>query len=140
MLRGLIVLALAGATIVACLWSAPAVFQAEAGIDLNLPSLVDGFAGAEQKVSESERAILPRDTKFAKKLYTNPRGDRISCQIVLAGGEKRSIHRPEVCLPAQGWFVKGGQVTPIPLANGSDLDVMTLNIVKKIPTADGEPR
>lgn len=140
MSRGLVVLALAGVTVAACLWGSPPASRMEAGIDMNLPASVNGFVGADQQVSELELSILPRDTEFAKKLYGNERGDTISCQIVLAGGEKRSIHRPEVCLPAQGWSLKTGGVIQIALANGRKLDVMKLNIVKRISLADGPPR
>jgi hypothetical protein len=140
MSRGLVVLALAAVTVAACLWSSPASSRSEAGIDMNLPASLNGFWGADQRISESERAILPRDTEFAKKLYSNERGDKINCQIVLAGGEKRSIHRPEVCLPAQGWSVKTGEVIQIMMANGGRLDVMQLEIVKKVSLADGESR
>ncbi len=139
MSRGLVVLALAGVTVAACLWNSPTASTSQAGIGMNLPVSVNGFAGTDQKVTESELAILPRDTEFAKKLYTNARGDRINCQIVLAGGEKRSIHRPEVCLPAQGWSVKTGEVLPIVMTNGRKLDVMQLNIAKRISLADGQP-
>jgi hypothetical protein len=138
--RGLVVLALAGATVAACLWQSPDASRSEAGIDMNLPASVNGFTGIDQKVSESELAILPQDTEFAKKLYSNTDGDKINCQIVLAGGEKRSIHRPEVCLPAQGWSVQTGKVIPITLANGRQLDVMLLNIVRRISLADGQSR
>jgi hypothetical protein len=140
MWRGLVVLGLAGATVAACLWNSPAVFKSEAGIDMNLPASVQAFAGGDQKVSSSELAILPRDTEFAKKVYRNERGDKINCQIVLAGGEKRSIHRPEVCLPAQGWSVKTGEVIHLTLAGGGRLEVMLLNIVRKISLADGTSR
>jgi EpsI family protein len=140
MSRGLTILALVGITIAACLWASPAASRSEPGISLNLPNSVNGFSGLDQKVSDSELAILPRDTEFAKKLYRNENGDAINCQIVLAGGEKRSIHRPEVCLPAQGWSVKTGEVIPITMTNGRGLDVMKLNIVRRISLSDGQPR
>jgi Protein of unknown function (DUF3485) len=138
--RSLIVIALTGLTVAACLWAVPPPSRSETGIEMNLPSSVDKFLGLDQEISESERVILPPDTEFAKKLYTDGRGDRISCQIVLAGGEKRSIHRPEVCLPAQGWTLRTGEVVPIKLANGESMDVMKLIISKKIVPADGRPR
>jgi hypothetical protein len=140
MWRGLVVLGLAGATVAACFWNSPAVSKSEAGIDMNLPPCVRAFAGADQRVSTSELAILPGDTEFAKKLYRNEHGDKIPCQIVLAGGEKRSIHRPEVCLPAQGWTVKSGEVIHLTMADGRRLEVMLLNIVRKISLADGSSR
>jgi Protein of unknown function (DUF3485) len=138
--RSFVVIALAGLTIGACLWVAPAASKSESGIEMNLPRSVQGFWGANQEVSESERVILPKDTEFAKKLYTDESGKNIKCQIVLAGAEKRSIHRPEICLPAQGWTLQTGEVIPIGLANGKTLEVMKLVISKRIALADGKQR
>jgi hypothetical protein len=140
MWRGLVVLALALVTVAACLWGSPPPSRSEAGIDMNLPASLNGFAGADQEVSKSELAILPGDTEFAKKLYSNQRGDQISCQIVLSGSEKRSIHRPEVCLPAQGWSLKSGEVIQIMMANGGNLEVMKLHIAKRISLPGGQQR
>jgi hypothetical protein len=138
--RSLVVIALAGVTVAFCIWAKPPALKSEAGIEMDLPGSVRGFSGASQEVSESERVILPKDTEFAKKLYTNEVGDAISCQIVLAGAEKRSIHRPEICLPAQGWTLHTGEVIPIVLANGKMLNVMKLIISKRIVLADGKQR
>ena len=138
--RSLVVIALAGVTVGACLWAAPTASKSEAGIQMSLPGSVRGFWGANQEVSESERVILPKDTEFAKKIYTDEAGENISCQIVLAGAEKRSIHRPEICLPAQGWTLQTGEVIPITLANGKTLEVMKLVISKRIAPADGKQR
>ena len=55
--RSLVVIALAGVAVAACLWAAPPASQSEAGIEMNLPSAVDGSRGSDQKVSESERLI-----------------------------------------------------------------------------------
>lgn len=138
--RSLVVIALTAVAIAACLWAAPPASKSEAGIEMILPDSVARFSGTDQKISESERVILPEDTEFAKKHYADDGGNGISCQIVLAGAEKRSIHRPEVCLPAQGWILQTGEVIPIELANGAKLDVMKLIISKRISLADGNQR
>lgn len=108
-----------------------------AGVIMKLPDAVDGFTGEDQPVSEAEIRMLPKDTGFAKKAYKNAGGDQISSQIVLAGGEKRSIHRPEICLPAQGWNLKTGQAIPITLDNGLTLDVMRLIISRPVEIRPG---
>lgn len=110
-----------------------------AGVLLELPETVIGFTGEEQEVSEAEKTILPDDTLFAKKLYSppgnaddTPRHDKIICQIVLSGSDKRSIHRPEACLRGQGWTIENGGTLPILLDDGSNLDVMQLVINRPI--------
>jgi Protein of unknown function (DUF3485) len=109
----------------------------ESGVNLALPEQVGSFTGKPAEISESEKVILPADTKFAKMLYTSLGGEQINCQIVLSGGEKRSIHRPETCLPAQGWTKKTSQVIPIKLNDGRTLEVMKLVISRPVEVQPG---
>jgi EpsI family protein len=138
--RTAVVLALVGLAAAACFWGSPTVGLSESGVNMHLPEKVGGYTGKELPVSESEIAILPSDTEFAKKLYSDGRGEEIQCQIVLAGAEKRSLHRPEVCLTGQGWTLKSGEVVTIPLANGKSLDVMKLFIGRPIRLPNGEQK
>jgi EpsI family protein len=76
------------------------------GIDLELPKMVGGWYGKDLEVSERERTVLGPETEFARKAYRNGRGDEIQVSIVLSGQDMNtSIHRPERCLPAQGWTI-----------------------------------
>ncbi len=135
--RAVLVLLLAGIVFALCRSSPEAIAGTETGVIMKLPDIVDGFTGENQPVSEAEIRMLPKDTGFAKKAYKNQSGDQVSTQIVLAGGEKRSIHRPEICLPAQGWNLKAGEAMPITLDNGQTLDVMRLIISKPVEIRPG---
>lgn len=125
-------------TVALCTQSAPPGIVPEAGVVMNLPTVIGEYWGKDEPISEGERALLPGDTEFAKKLYQDFSGDTVTCQIVLSGGEKRSIHRPEVCLPGQGWNILSGEVLPISLANGRTLDVMKLTLTRSVEVAPGE--
>lgn len=122
---------------VACFIFQPATGVSEAGVVMHWPDKVLDFAGKDEAPSEAETKLLPPDTEFAKKLYTNSQGDHLSAQIVLSGVEHRSIHRPEICLKGQGWNVRGGQIVSVPLKSGRDLDVMVLDITRPVRLADG---
>lgn len=140
MKRAALLAALAALAVGACLWASPPVSPSEGGIVMDLPGSIGGYWGTEQPVTESELEILPEDTEFAKKLYSDGLGGDINCQIVLAGAEKRSIHRPEICLPAQGWTVKSGEVVAVPLEGGGSLDVMQLTVARPILLENGGRR
>jgi hypothetical protein len=135
--RGLVIVLLAAVTVIACLWGTPPATKSEPGVVMELPGSLIGLWGSDQPVSESEKVILPADTEFAKKIYSDGMGNDIHCQIVLAGAEKRSIHRPEVCLPAQGWTIKSGEVVPVKLADGRTLEVMKLTVVRPVTLNNG---
>jgi hypothetical protein len=138
--RGVVIVALAAITIVACLWGSSTATKSEPGVVMELPSTLVGLWGSDQPVSEAEKVILPADTEFAKKIYSDGLGSDIHCQIVLAGAEKRSIHRPEVCLPAQGWTIKSGEVVPVKLADGRTLEVMKLTVARPVTLNNGAQR
>lgn len=98
-----------------------------AGITLALPAEVGLWTGKELPVTPQELTILAADTGFARKLYTNPFGDEISVGIVLSGDDMaNSIHRPERCLPAQGWTVMQSERVRVPIPSRGPLEVTKL--------------
>ncbi|MFZ9931986.1 MAG: exosortase-associated EpsI family protein [Chthoniobacterales bacterium] len=136
--RTLAIVVLPALTIWLCRESSPPNIAPEAGVVMDLPTLVGEYWGTGESVSPSELALLPADTEFEKKIYQDLSGNSLTAQVVLSGGEKRSIHRPEVCLPGQGWSIQSGEVVPITLANGRTLEVMKLALNREIETAPGE--
>lgn len=120
-----------------CRQGAETHINMEKGVNMNLPERVGAFTGKGAEVSASEHLILPKDTEFAKMLYTSVGGQQINCQVVLSGGEKRSIHRPETCLPAQGWTKKSSQVIPVKLDDGRSIEVMKLVISRPVEVQPG---
>jgi len=131
-------LALLALTAAACFVFQPAASVSEAGVVMKWPDKVFDLTGRDEPVSEAEKKILPPDTEFAKKTYTNSAGDFLSAQIVLSGVEHRSIHRPEICLRGQGWNVRSGQVVRVPLKSGRNLDVMVLDITRPARLSNGK--
>jgi len=112
----------------------------EGGVIMALPERVGAFYGKDQEPSDGEKNVLPKDTEIVKKTYSDPSGDVINAQIVLAGAEKRSIHRPEVCLPAQGWSINRRETIPVVLADGRRITVMADYISRPIEISAGGTR
>ncbi len=110
------------------------------GIKLFLPTYVGDWFGEDQQISQIELQTLAKDTEFARKLYTDGRGDQIFASIVLSGQDlDNSIHRPERCLPAQGWSVADSRVVQIPISQSSlrSLPATRLHNVRKVITGNG---
>lgn len=112
----------------------------ESGVNMALPEQVGSFSGKDQPLSEGERFVLPKDTEIIKKAYTDPAGDVLNAQIVLSGAEKRSIHRPELCLPAQGWAINRRETIPVKLSNGREISVLKTTISRQVEVAPGVTR
>ncbi|MFV0416532.1 MAG: exosortase-associated EpsI family protein [Chthoniobacterales bacterium] len=129
---------LALVTAAVCNVSFKSTEASEAGIVLDLPYRLLGMFGEDGEVTEGERSILPDDTEFDKRSYTDMYGNTINCQIVLAGTDRRSIHRPEICLPGQGWTIKASQPVEIDLKSEGEMKVTMLDLVRKVEVAPDE--
>lgn len=136
-IRALVLLAVAGITVAICLNTPNVNIPSEGGVIMKLPDTVGSFTGKSMEITEVEKTILPKDTQFARMNYKNYKGEEVNCQIVLSGGEKRSIHRPEICLPGQGWTKKSSEVIKVTLDDGRVLPVMKLVISRPIEVKPG---
>ncbi len=107
----------AGAVCAAVFFVAVFVFQActpKATIarapDVKFPEIAgyttddERFAEVQQ-ISEAELTVLPKDTEIRKKMYVSPSGAHLLATFVIGGQSRASIHRPELCLPSQGFVM-----------------------------------
>ena len=62
-----------------------------------------GFESESVPPSEGELHTLPEDTIVDKRMYKSPDGAWYAATLVIGGHSKSSIHRPELCLPSQGF-------------------------------------
>ena len=84
--------------------------------------------------SLGERTILPSDTMFQKRVYRSTAGHEYIVSAIIGGASKRSIHRPELCLPGQGFTL----LTP----HEVDVNGRPFRVIKILPpraTMDGPP-
>jgi EpsI family protein len=108
-----------------------------AGIAMTLPNVIGMWIGDDMEITQKERDTLAKDTQFVRKLYTGPERDQIFVSIVLSGDDMtNSIHRPERCLPAQGWNVRSSSKRTIQIPGGKPLEVTKLQNLQVIETPD----
>lgn len=73
----------------------------------DLPERLVERKGVELEISAKERKVLAADTTFTRKRYFEELENAdsyIDVSVVFSGKDiNNSIHRPEVCLKAQGW-------------------------------------
>lgn len=115
---------------------------------VELPSLIGiAWAGQASPVSTAEREILPADTGYSRKLYKSLDrfGRDVFFSIVLSGRDRTSIHRPELCLIAQGWTIMDRTETrfrfPAALASAAgagDFPATVLKVQREIMTPRGK--
>lgn len=100
------------------------------------------FVGSEVPMSKAEREVLPADTGYLRKQYVDLRNpDRtVAMSVVLSGRDRTSIHKPELCLPGQGWTIVQREVLrlPVPAARDGSLGLTVLTIERKAPGPQGD--
>ena len=116
----------------------PKYFFQPLGVVLQLPESVGEWTGRNVEISDREIAILGKETEFARRSYTNGRGDELQVTIVLSGHDMdMSIHRPERCLQAQGWSLTGAPTIRVAVPGRGVLATKQLKVVKQVPLEDG---
>jgi EpsI family protein len=109
-----------------------------AGIAMKLPGIVGAWVGEEAEITQREREVLAKDTQFARKIYSGPKGDQIYVSIVLSGDDMtNSIHRPERCLPAQGWNTETSETRVVRMGEAKELPLTRLRAFRAIETTNG---
>lgn len=100
------------------------------------PTVCPVCGGALDPMSMAEKNLLPADTIVLKKRYGDPVGQIVFVSIVLSGKERASIHRPQVCLVGQGSEIVRSEVLPVPIQGRPALDVMVLDLLRRVRTPD----
>jgi hypothetical protein len=71
-----------------------------------LPERVEGFRSRLLPISLNDLRYLPADTTYGRRAYETQDGFKLTANVVLMGGDRTSIHKPEYCLPGQGWSIE----------------------------------
>ncbi|CAN5134597.1 hypothetical protein BH23VER1_BH23VER1_30910 [soil metagenome] len=116
----------------------------EASVEMDLPEAIGSWEGKRIEPSEAELQLLSEDTEFEKRLYSRSEPttlfeqlQAVNAGIVLSGQDlNNSIHRPERCLPAQGF--RDLQVTTVEVPVGeSSVTVRRIHSYRDLPMRDG---
>ena len=108
-------------------------------VKIQLPELVLDFTSTNVPETQGVLDFLPPDTSFAERLYTAPDGFRVQNTVILMGTDRTSIHKPDYCLPGQGWNIKDKSVATIPVAGAQNyqLPVAKWVLSNSFQTPDG---
>ncbi len=119
------------------------VLAADGVNPIELPAIAGTeWFGRGAEVAAVERKILPPDTGFSRKLYhaAADARQRVFLSIVLSGRDRSSIHRPELCLVAQGWTVVGATEHRFRSPSGADatFPATVLHVQREVATPRGK--
>lgn len=97
----------------------------------NKPDACPSCGSPMASVSLGELTLLPSDTGFRKCHYYDAMGDVYRVTVVINGKSRQSIHRPEVCLPSQGFSLENGHVVEFRLDNGGTLPMRCVDLRRR---------
>ena len=151
LVRSGVVMLLGAVTLTLCMCFPNAAENSESGMVLRLPGRdgVAGYVGILRAKSKEEEKWLPADTGLRKMLYVpldvkvaseaEAMEKGISASLILSGMDRRSLHRPEVCLRAQGWRITSKDTVTIDVGE-QELEVADFTIARKVNEPDGSIR
>jgi hypothetical protein len=102
--------------------------QSFSGTELTNRMVCPECGGRLDPVSLPEHHLLPADTTIIHRSFTAPDGTVFSVALVIGGHERRSIHKPQVCIVAQGNVINAQKLIKVPLERERNLDVMLLDV------------
>jgi hypothetical protein len=76
----------------------------------------------------SEYQLLPKDTKIMHRTYKRSSGPMFMVSVVVGGHERRSIHKPQRCLVAQGNVISEQYPIEVEISETDSLDVMLMDL------------
>ena len=106
---------------------------------LELPERVLNFTSTNVPTAEVVLGYLPKDTSYAQRFYTATNGMWVMGNLILMGADRTSIHRPDYCLPGQGWQIREKTEVRLPIADATpyELPVYKWVVSKTVPTPNG---
>jgi hypothetical protein len=108
-------------------------------LSVPLPESPLDFSSTELMINKVELDMLPPDTLYGRRLYTNDNGLNMIISVVLMGTDRTSIHKPQYCLIGQGHNILDNQVITVPIKGPQpyDLQVMKLRTISERRGPDG---
>jgi hypothetical protein len=111
-------------------------------LEVLLPGELPGFKSKIVPQSQIVVDMLPKDTSFGQRIYTADDGFQMLANVVLMGSSRASIHKPQICLTAQGWKIDDA-LSRVDLVHldqpfSYDLPVMRLVATAKQVEANGQ--
>ncbi len=138
--RSATALALASVVLVICFFSPASEGLSAPGVKPVLPSGIGHYWGREIRESSKgeEEQLLSQGVEIHRSIYEAAGKPPVLATLVIGGPEGRTLHRPEVCLPAQGWSTVGSKRISLRLKEGGSLKATLLTLLRdeRLPGGD----
>lgn len=109
-------------------------------VEIALPEAVVGFTSQAVETAAAVTNTLPADTSYGQRVYVAGDGFTAQMAVVLMGSDRSSMHKPQICLPAQGWNIFQTEMAMVTIERPAryELPVIRLVAANQV-TVDGQP-
>ena len=111
------------------------------GFQVRLPERVLDYISEPLNLSAGEIGALPKDTTFGRRRYLAKDGmttNAILMNVVLMGGDRTSIHKPQFCLPGQGRTIVRTEPASVRMAKPHPYDLPVMKLTTSEQTRSGQ--
>ncbi len=102
------------------------------GVRMQLPLSVNNAPGQDIPMTDLERRGLYGDVTLTRRAYFTSDGKAMLASLVLSGEARRELHRPDICLPSQGWVIMDQQIVPVTFSDGRVFNAMMMRVFKDV--------
>lgn len=104
-------------------------------LEVLLPPELPGYKSEARPQSDIVVNMLPQDTSYGQRIYTADDGFQTLANVVLMGSSRGSIHKPQICLTAQGWAINdaASRVDQVQLKKPFAYDLPVMHLVASRP-------
>jgi hypothetical protein len=99
-----------------------------------LPERVLDYSSEPVPITRLELDWLPKDTTYGRRHYRSPDGFEMLISVVLMGADRTSIHKPQYCLPGQGWNINSSEsgITSARIERPQPYDLPVMKLVTTV--------
>jgi len=108
------------------------------GVSLSLPLTVGDYQGQVINMMAQERNILDEGVELARNYYFAPKRPAVMATVIVSGPGKRTLHRPEVCLPGQGWIIATSDTLTLRVGEGREVEGTLLRLFRDVEGPGGQ--
>jgi len=84
--------------------------------------------GALGRIALGEQKLMNGDARLLKRTYRAPDGLTYSVSLVMTGRSHSTIHRPELCLPTQGFSMEKAEIVRLNLRGAKPIEARKITL------------
>ena len=100
-----------------------------ANLEVVLPEKVLEYPSEARPQDQVVLDTLPKDTSFGQRIYQSADGTGYQLNVVLMGADRTSLHKPQICMPGQGFTINRTEAASIPISEPHPYELPVIRLL-----------